>query len=534
MKTYLFFISLVIIVGTLFLLSCKKEEIVEKPEVYTNTISDITANSAKSGGKITNDGGRIITARGVCWNVTGSPTIADSTSNNGNCPGSFVSQLTGLTAGLTYYVRAYLTTIDMTVYGNEQSFDTQSGTSTISTTSITDITANSATIRGEISYDGGADITARGVCWNIVPGATISDNKTTNGIGTGSFISRLVGLAVGTTYYVRAYSTNSVRTTYGNELTFCTQSGIPTLTTMNINSLTSSSAMSGGDISSNGGADIITRGICWNTTGSPTITDNKTSEGNETNSFTSQLTGLIEGTTVYVRAYATTTYGIGYGNEESFSVPPPCGSDFIDSRDSKMYQTVKIGEQCWMAENLNVGTKINGVDDQTDNGTIEKYCYNNDEGSCDVYGGLYQWNEMMGYESSSSSDPSGVRGICPSDWHVPSDAEWKELELYLGMSQSEVDNTIWRGTNQGDKLKSTSGWNSGGNGNNSSGFSALPGSSRNLIGEFHHKGSIAHYWSATELNNYDAWERMLFVYYKDIGRDEDNEGNGFSVRCIRD
>ncbi len=128
-----------------------------------------------------------------------------------------------------------------------------------------------------------------------------------------------------------------------------------------------------------------------------------------------------------------------------------CGEVLIDERDGKEYTTVQIGEQCWMSQNLNVGTKINqnGNNNQTDNSVIEKYCYNNNELECDEYGGLYQWNEMMQYETDESS-----QGICPDGWHLPSDVEWMQMEMSLGMSEEDVLETGFeRGTNEGIQLQ---------------------------------------------------------------------------------
>ena len=207
---------------------------------------------------------------------------------------------------------------------------------------------------------------------------------------------------------------------------------------------------------------------------------------------------------------------------------------FIDSRDGQEYQWVKIGDQIWMAENLNIGIMINGTKGQTNNGTIEKYCYKNNESNCDVYGGLYQWDEMMGYTSSSSSNPSDVRGICPTGWHVPSDDEWKQLEMYLGLSQTEADGTGWRGIDEGNKLKSTSGWYSGGNGTNSSGFFALPGGYRDYDSPFHAVGNEGNWWSSTKGSSNYVYNRGLSYSHALVYRNDYKKSHGFSIRCLRD
>jgi uncharacterized protein (TIGR02145 family) len=134
---------------------------------------------------------------------------------------------------------------------------------------------------------------------------------------------------------------------------------------------------------------------------------------------------------------------VSYGNEVSFTTDFLCGTNFLDRRDDQSYWTVKIGNQCWFAENLNVGTMIDSLSEQKNNAILEKYCYRNFESNCNLYGGLYQWDEMMQYTTIESS-----RGLCPVGWHVPSDTEWKILEMQLGMSETEANKTGWRGTTE--------------------------------------------------------------------------------------
>src|SRR5680860_466898 len=107
-----------------------------------------------------------------------------------------------------------------------------------------------------------------------------------------------------------------------------------------------------------------------------------------------------------------------------------------------------IGTQVWAKYNLNVGTMITGVTAQTNNSILEKYCYSNTESNCTTYGGLYQWNEAMQYVTTE-----GTQGICPTGSHIPSDNDWKILEMQLGMTQAQVDTAVWRGTDQGTQLK---------------------------------------------------------------------------------
>ncbi len=289
------------------------------PQLTTNTVTNILAFSATSGGNITNDGGTPVTARGVVWSTNPSPTLDDNFTADGAGSGPFTSEMTGLTLATTYYVRAYATNAAGTTYGNQRTFTTQSGIIALTTNVITDVTANSATSGGNITADGGTPVTARGVVWSTNPSPTLDDNFTVDGTGTGSFTSEMTGLTLATTYYVRAYATNAVGTTYGNQRTFTTQSGIIALTTNVITDVTANSATSGGNITADGGTPVTARGVVWSTNPSPTLDDNFTVDGSGTGSFTSEMTGLVINTTYYVRAYATNAVGTSYGNERTFS-----------------------------------------------------------------------------------------------------------------------------------------------------------------------------------------------------------------------
>jgi uncharacterized protein (TIGR02145 family) len=194
--------------------------------------------------------------------------------------------------------------------------------------------------------------------------------------------------------------------------------------------------------------------------------------------------------------------------------------------EGKSYATFVIGFQCWMAQNLNVGTRINGTVNQTSNGTIEKYCYNDDEANCNVYGGLYQWDEYMNYTASGSSNPSGSQGICPTGWHVPSDAEWSALTTLLGGESvaggkvKEVGTTHWLSPNTGAT--------------NSSGFTALPGALRYTGGGFDALAGYAYFWSSTEGSSANAWSRSLYFNSAQVSGDDLNKTYGFSGRCSKD
>lgn len=175
----------------------------------------------------------------------------------------------------------------------------------------------------------------------------------------------------------------------------------------------------------------------------------------------------------------------------------------------KTYKTIKIGQQEWMAENLAY--------------KVSSGCWSYDNKSSNVskYGYLYNWE--------------AAKKVAPSGWHLPTDAEWKQLEIYMGMSKSDAENTdYYRSGNVGEKLKSTSGWKDSGNGNNSSGFSALPGGVRDDDGDFYSKGGYAVLWTATAYDSKRSWRRKLGCTYSEVRRDDLYKEAGCSVRLVRD
>ena len=292
-----------------------------KPTVTTVSPTEVTSSSATTGGKITSDGGANITARGVVWSTDHNPTISLSTKTSDDTgTGSFVSSITGLQPGTTYYVRAYATNSQGTSYGEEVSFTTKAVKPSVTTSEATGVTTSSATVGGNVTATGGANVTERGVVWSTSKNPTVDGNKKHSGSGSGSFTVELTNLSVATTYYVRAYAINSVGTSYGEEISFTTGSVKPTVTTISPSSVTSSSAMSGGRVTTDGGKPVTARGVVWSTNHNPTTSlSTKTSDGTGTGSFVSSITGLQPGTTYYVRAYATNSQGTTYGDEVSFT-----------------------------------------------------------------------------------------------------------------------------------------------------------------------------------------------------------------------
>jgi uncharacterized protein (TIGR02145 family) len=304
----------------------------------------------------------------------------------------------------------------------------------------------------------------------------------------------------------------------------------PVTITTNVSGITSTEATSGGYVTHDGNSPVTARGVCWNTSANPTIENSKTTDGSGKGTFASLLTGLTPNTTYYVRSYATNSLGTGYGNE--FIITTFSGS--VNDIDGNVYKTKDIGTQLWMAENLRTTRYNNGDSIGTTplrlnimNETAPKYQWGRSEKS--LTGRFYTWYAIM-----------DTRTVCPTGWHVPSDIEWKTLEMSLGMTQMQADSVWTRGTNQGSQLKNTTGWDFGvhsgkeGTGTNSSGFSAIAVGYRDPFGSFNAAGMICHFWTSSETSATEVWIRSLVNEDMKVSRSSGTKMGGISVRCIKD
>lgn len=415
------------------------------------------------------------------------------------------------------------------------------------TGNVDSITLYSVLASGEVLSDGGLPVIARGICWNTLPNPSLSNHYTIEGFGIGAFESTIDNLLCETQYYIRAYATNEMGTSFGDQVSFTTAKcyALPTVITGSVSSITDFSAICGGEVIDNGGAHVIDRGICWDTVQEPKITDSKISIGTGLGGYSGSITGLGTYTKHYVRAYATNNTGTGYGDEISFVTL--WDNSAISDYDGNTYGTIQIGDQIWMQENLEVihysdGTPIQLVEDNEAweaLGHEEKaYCwYYNNISNKDIFGGLYTWAAAMNGAESSNTTLSYIQGVCPDQWHLPSDLEWTQLEIHLGMSQAEADELYTRGTDEGGKLKEigTTLWAAPNVGaTNESGFSALPGSGRLPDGTFGDNKYFGRWWSSSESNIYNAWFRYLSADHAGVYKYDGLKREGFSVRCIKD
>lgn len=327
----------------------------------------------------------------------------------------------------------------------------------------------------------------------------------------------------------------------------------PTVTTTMVTNIGVTTATTGGNVVSNGGEAVVARGVCWSTSQNPTLSDSHTSDGVGSGVFTSSLTGLTPNTTYYVRAYATNSVGTSYGNEQTFMTladssdgtgPCPASATVIDY-DGNLYNTVQIGNQCWMKENLRTTHFNNGVLIPLSTSTLsinEPYRYYPDEDSTNVsvFGYLYNWTAVMNGSASSNATPSGVQGICPTGWHVPSDTEWTQMLNFVSSESQYICNLST--TYIAKALSSTVEWSTStvtcavGNDlsdNNSTSFSALP-AGNDPSSSYTNFGDKCFFWTATQRNNSYAYDYSLSYNSASVTKEYKYKNNGISVRCVRD
>ena len=334
---------------------------------------------------------------------------------------------------------------------------------------------------------------------------------------------------------ITAPSLLSIAGNYSNSGTFTHNSGTVYLNgtvqqTLSGN-MTGSAAFSNLTILNNSGTDAETDpGVIFaavaSTTGTFTAITPSTKirfkEGATTTLQNIVLNGQAQGTEVSLRA-ATTSSACGFA------------TSITDSRDSKTYNIVGIGSQCWMAQNLNVGTMEAGAGEQTNDAVIDKYCYDDTEANCTTDGGLYQWGEAMNYSASCNGTgappdddcTTPVTGLCPAGWHIPSHYEWTTLEKNAGSSPGsfpyDTTTTGYLGVNEGTNLKV------GG----STGFEGILAGYRDTGGSFVIRGTAILFWSSLESGT-DAWHRDMNSTEARVFRGSDNKAFGYSARCVKD
>lgn len=310
------------------------------PSVSTLPSTLISQTTATLNGSVSSEGSSSLLYRGLCWATTVNPTVGSSHVDVGALVGTYSADVTGLTEGTLYHVRAYAANSVGISYGEDITFTTLPPTQTVPeliTTAVTGVTSTTATSGGHITSDGAYSIYQKGVCWDTSPNPNTLSSKTEEGTGTADFISSVTGLTAGTTYYLRAYATNRrfngsfyvYATGYGQEEVFTTTTigTLPTVAYVGNTGLTSSSVTFYGNVVDDGGLDVTTRGICWSTSINPTILDSKTTDGSGVGNFSSYMSGLNPATLYYTRLYATNSAGTAYTS--NFAITTQCNAPSV-------------------------------------------------------------------------------------------------------------------------------------------------------------------------------------------------------------
>lgn len=484
----------------------------------TETAQALDDGSYKLNGTIDDIGQNAISDHGFCWSEQRDPTITGSSSSEGqrNSPGNFSSTVSGLLPNTTYYYKAYVTSSAGTEYAKEKSFITDAFLPSVTTSPIESITQTSAQGGGNVTDDGGAWVSDRGICWSTSQNPEITNKQSHAGEGMGSFTGMLTDLSPHTTYFVRAYAINSVGIRYGNEVSFDTPDNAkPTAGFMSDKTtIVEGESVLFSDQSTNAPTSWE-----WDFgDGGSSTQQNPTHTYNSAGTYTVTLT-------------ASNSYGNDIESKPGYITVIEATVGIVTDREGNNYNTVKIGNQWWLAENLratryNDNTAIPLVTNGNtwSNLSTPGYCwYNNDPGTSD-YGALYNWQAV------------NTSKLCPSGWHVPSDAEWRQLELFIGMSEELVEDTGQRG-DLGGELKETgfTHWDSPNfRATDNYGFGARGTGLRKHDGTFLGQGQYGDFWTATEDVSGTAWVHGMAFDDDYIWRAMYGQEYGFPVRCVKD
>lgn len=287
------------------------------PVLYTDEVTDITATSAHFYGAILEDGYSTITERGFVFSTMQYPTVDDQKVLIQTESYTFDINM-NLSPNTTYYVRAFARNGLGIGYGDQIEFTTLNGMPEVATLDVIGITSTTAVCSGYCNSVEEYPVTQCGICWGTSPNPDINNLHVGGAAGQSNFEYTMTSLLPSTSYYVRAYAVNSLGIAYGEQLTFTTLNGMPTVTTTPVDNITATTATAGGNVVDDGGFPVIRRGVCFSTSPYPQVTDSHTADGTGSGPFVSNLTGLTSGTTYYYRAYATNTVGTVYGEQMVF------------------------------------------------------------------------------------------------------------------------------------------------------------------------------------------------------------------------
>ena len=448
-------IKYIVLVFLMLLYSCDKEyDFQSENKVAVNTLesSEITKKTAKIKAVINTNNGSSLTERGICYSLSANPTISNSKSKDSNFYsdlGEFTIALSNLTAGTKYYAKAYATNSYGTAYGEEITFTTLPATpATVSTNSIYSITQNSAYCSGNISDDGGATVTERGFCYSTSTSSpTISSSKVSSGTGIGSFYTNITQLSSGTTYYVRAYSVNKAGVSYGNTLSFKTQSAtIPSGISINaVNNISYNAATYSGNLTSDGGATLSAQGFVYSSsTTLPTLSNSVVYSTIGTGNFSNNVSSLAPSTIYYVRAFATNSVGTVFSNTVSFTTSPyiAIGQVYAGGIIAYIFQSGDNGYVAGQTHGLIIPTSIS-------TSTYQWGCYGTSISTSSSLGTGNSNTINISASCGSSSAAYYAYYLSTggySDWYLPSYAELQKI--YSNKSSLSIPNNYYWSSSQ--------------------------------------------------------------------------------------
>jgi hypothetical protein len=307
---------------SLFLFGCKTEEPQNPPTVITKVASDVSLKNATLNGEVTDEGFSAASERGFVFSDKNTnPSVSDTKIQSGYGKGVFSIVLDKLPVNTKYYYKAFATNTKGTSYGEVQNFTTADySLASLTTETPKNITFNSVEVGGNVSNEGGGNVTERGFCFGLNPNPTTSENKlSVSTKGLGSFALVIINLKENTKYYIRSYAINEKGTSYGNEQIFTTLDfKLPTITTGEVTNITFNSVTANGNLVDDGGAPLIEMGFCISENVNPSLSDTKLKVPSIKGGFNGLFENLKENTTYYVRSYAQNIKGITYGNQISF------------------------------------------------------------------------------------------------------------------------------------------------------------------------------------------------------------------------
>jgi uncharacterized protein (TIGR02145 family) len=479
------------------------------PDITTNPVTEISLNTAICGMKVLSNGGTEITESGICWGNNPDPTTAGLKTSELYLKGKY--RITGLQVATTYYVRAYAINSAGTGYGQSVSFRTSGNAPLATTLEATNQTPTGAQLKAVINANSFPTQVYFEYGKTIDYGSTKTIAQTpVTGKADKTVSAELSGLETGMTYHFRVKAVNTIGTTYGKDMTFVTFRA-PSLSNF--------------------------KPIHKNYLDKEFILDPPASNSKGSFSYTSSnpKVAAIKNNMVILNGAGTATITATQAASAGFTsgtISTTLTMNLIDN-EGNVYNTIAIGNQDWTKENLKStkysdGTPIPSEPDAKAWGSLTTgaMCwYNNDlSNSKTTNGALYNWYAV-----------ASPHKLCPAGWHVATDADWKEMEMFLGMTVKQVEGTLKRKPGEASKIKDKSGWIKDGKGTNVTDFSAVAAGFRLAqTGAFTNIGLDGCWWTGSEDKDKLAWLRNMYFSLNDIYRLSDNKSSGFSVRCVRD